>query len=46
MFTIEAMKTFNEIKAEAKYKIIKILVNDNDILECNQKIMLVREIYD
>ena len=44
--TIEAMKTFNEIKAEANYKIVKILANENDILECNQKMILVREVYD
>lgn len=43
---IESMKTFNEIKAEEKYKIIKILANENDVLECNQKMMLVRKIYD
>ena len=40
------MKTFNEIKAEEKYKIIKVLANENDILECNQKIMLVRKVND
>ena len=44
--TIEAMKTFNEIKAENKYEIIKIIVNENDTLECNQKLMLVRKIDD
>lgn len=44
--TIEAMKTFNEIRAEEKYQIIKILVNENDVLECNQKMILVRKIYD
>ncbi|MBR6033759.1 MAG: hypothetical protein IKP28_03350 [Clostridia bacterium] len=43
---IEAMKTFNEIHAEEKYQIIKIIVNENDILECNQKMILVRKIYD
>ena len=46
LFTVEAMKTFNEIRAEEKYKIVKILANENDILECNQKIMLVRKVYD
>ena len=40
------MKTFNEIRAEEKYKIVKILANENDILECNQKIILVRKVYD
>ena len=46
LFTIESMKTFNEIKAEENYEVIKILANENDVLECNQKIILVRKIYD
>ena len=46
LFTIEAMKTVNEIRAEEKYKILKIVANENDVLECNQKIVLVRKIYD
>ena len=44
--TIECMKTFNEIKAEDNYIVEKIDVKENELLECNQKIILVRKVYD
>lgn len=38
---IEAMKLFNEIKAEIKGKIVKILVNSGDPVEYGQTLFLV-----
>jgi len=39
---VEAMKVFNEIKAEVSGTIEKILVKDGDSVEFGQKLFLVR----
>jgi acetyl-CoA carboxylase biotin carboxyl carrier protein len=39
---VEAMKVFNEIKAETSGTIEKILVKDGDSVEFGQKLFLVR----
>ena len=39
---IEAMKVFNEIKAEVNGTIERILVNNGDAVEFGQKLFLVR----
>lgn len=39
---IEAMKIFNEIKAEQSGAVVKILVNNGDSVEFGQPIMLIR----
>ena len=39
---VEAMKIFNEIKAQCKGKIIKVLVNSGDPVEFGQPIFLVK----
>ncbi|MEM9373116.1 MAG: acetyl-CoA carboxylase biotin carboxyl carrier protein [Planctomycetota bacterium] len=39
---VEAMKVFNEIKAETSGTIEKVLVNDGDSVEFGQKLFLVR----
>ena len=39
---IEAMKIFNEIKAEQTGTVVKILVNNGDSVEFGQQIMLIR----
>ena len=38
---IEAMKLFNEIEAEVKGKIVKVLVEDNSPVEFDQPLFLV-----
>lgn len=43
---IEAMKTFNEIKSEGEYEVLDTFVKTNDAVECNQKIVLLRNLYD
>jgi acetyl-CoA carboxylase biotin carboxyl carrier protein len=39
---IEAMKVFNEIKAETAGTVERILVNSGDAVEFGQKLFLVR----
>jgi acetyl-CoA carboxylase biotin carboxyl carrier protein len=39
---IEAMKVFNEIKAEVNGTIERVLVNNGDAVEFGQKLFLVR----
>ena len=39
---IEAMKVFNEIKAEASGTIERVLVNDGDAVEFGQKLFLIK----
>jgi len=39
---IEAMKVFNEIKAETKGKIVKVLVENGQAVEFGQKLFLVK----
>lgn len=38
---IEVMKTFNEVKAEQKGKVIKFLVENEELVEAQQKIALI-----
>jgi acetyl-CoA carboxylase biotin carboxyl carrier protein len=40
---IEAMKLFNEIEAEVRGKIVKILVEDGQPIEYGQKLMLIKK---
>ncbi len=40
---IEAMKLFNEIEAEARGKIVKILVENGQPVEYGQKLMLIKK---
>lgn len=40
---IEAMKLFNEIEAEARGKVFKILVENGQTVEYGQKLMLVKK---
>lgn len=42
---IEAMKLMNEIEAEVNGKIVEILVNDGDIVDCGQALMKVKTKY-
>lgn len=41
---IEAMKLMNEIEAEVSGKIVEILVQDGDIIDCGQALMRVKPI--
>lgn len=41
---IEAMKLFNEIEAEAKGKVAKILVESGQPVEYGQKLMLIKKV--
>ncbi|KMT23134.1 acetyl-CoA carboxylase biotin carboxyl carrier protein [Clostridium cylindrosporum] len=40
---IEAMKLMNEVKSEFSGEIVKVLVNDGDLIEYGQEIFLVKE---
>jgi acetyl-CoA carboxylase biotin carboxyl carrier protein len=40
---IEAMKLFNEIEAEAKGKVVNILVENGEPVEYGQKLMLIKK---
>ncbi len=40
---LEAMKLFNEIKAETKGEIVEILVEDGQLVEFGQPLFLIRE---
>ena len=44
--TIEAMKTFNEIRAENDYTVLKIEAQENNVVEYGQNIVLVGNIND
>lgn len=39
---IEAMKLMNEIESEVNGKIVEILVNDGDIVDCGQALMKIQ----
>ena len=42
LLVIEAMKTFNPIKAPKSGKIIKILVNDSESVEYGQPLIVIK----
>ena len=41
---IESMKIFNEIKSEFKFKVIKILINNNSFVGYNSKLFLISKL--
>ncbi len=43
---IKAMKTFNEIKADDNYEVITTNIKNDDNVEFNQKMILVRKVND
>ncbi len=43
---IEAMKTFNEIRADNDYKVIKVNVKKGEKIEYGQKLVLVEKLND
>ncbi|MFC1571673.1 acetyl-CoA carboxylase biotin carboxyl carrier protein [Candidatus Margulisiibacteriota bacterium] len=41
---IEAMKLFNEIESEVKGRVVKVLVENGQPVEYNQKLMLIKKV--